>query len=106
MKRAKIIVDTAYEIATIDKRIYGSFIEHLGRAIYDGLFQPGHLLSEESGCRKDVIELVKELNVPIIRYPGGNFVSSFNWEDSVGPLSERPAKLELAGDASKQTGLV
>ena len=96
MKRAKIIVDTAYEIATIDKRIYGSFVEHLGRAIYDGLFQPGHLLSGEIGFRKDVIELVKELNVPIIRYPGGNFVSSFNWEDSVGPLSERPARLELA----------
>jgi len=96
MKQAKMIVDKSYEIASVDKRIYGSFIEHLGRAVYDGLFQPGHPDSDENGFSKDVIELVKELNVPIIRYPGGNFVSSFNWEDSVGPIEERPSRLELA----------
>ena len=59
------------------KRIYGSFIEHLGRAVYDGLYQPGNPLSDNDGFRKDVIDLVKELDVPIIRYPGGNFVSNF-----------------------------
>lgn len=95
-KRAKMIIDKEYRVAEVDKRIYGSFIEHLGRAVYDGLYQPGNPLSDEDGFRKDVIDLVKEIDVPIIRYPGGNFVSSFVWEDSVGPVDERPARLELA----------
>ncbi|MCD8074712.1 MAG: alpha-N-arabinofuranosidase [Lachnospiraceae bacterium] len=95
-KKARMILDRAFQISQIDNRIYGSFIEHLGRAVYDGIYQPGHPLSNEEGFRTDVIDLVKELNVPIVRYPGGNFVSSFNWEDSVGPVSERPHRLELA----------
>ena len=82
-KTAKMIIDKDFQISKVDERIYGSFIEHLGRAVYDGF-------------RKDVIDLVKELDVPIIRYPGGNFVSNFFWEDSVGPVEERPARLELA----------
>ncbi len=95
-KNAKMVVDKAFSIAPIDKRIYGSFIEHLGRAVYDGIYQPGHPLSNADGFRTDVIDLVKELNVPIVRYPGGNFVSNFYWEDSVGPVEERPHRLELA----------
>lgn len=95
-KRAKMVLDKAFSIAPIDERIYGSFIEHLGRAVYDGIYQPGHPLSNGEGFRRDVIELVKELDVPIVRYPGGNFVSSFCWEDSVGPVQERPHRLELA----------
>ena len=95
-KQTKMIIDKDFKIAEVDKRIYGSFIEHLGRAVYDGLYQPGNPLSDEDGFRKDVIDLVKELDVPIIRYPGGNFVSSFVWEDSVGPVDQRPARLELA----------
>ncbi|NMB44677.1 MAG: alpha-N-arabinofuranosidase, partial [Clostridiales bacterium] len=91
-----MIVDKELKVAEIDKRLYGSFVEHLGRAVYDGLYQPGHLMSDEDGFRKDVIELVKELDVPIIRYPGGNFVSNFFWEDSVGPLEERSKRLDLA----------
>ena len=94
--KAKMVVDKAFSIADIDKRIYGSFIEHLGRAVYDGIYQPGHPLSDADGFRKDVIELVKELDVPIVRYPGGNYVSNFYWEDSVGPVAERPRRLELA----------
>lgn len=74
-KSAKMIIDKEYKVAKVDKRIYGSFIEHLGRAVYDGLYQPGNPLSDEDGFRRDVIEMVKELGVPIIRYPGGNFVS-------------------------------
>ena len=89
-KQAKMVVDKAFSISKIDKRIYGSFIEHLGRAVYDGIYQPGHPLSNADGFRKDVIDLVKELDVPIVRYPGGNFVSNFYWEDSVGPVEERP----------------
>lgn len=95
-KKAKMIIDKDFSIATIDKRIYGSFIEHLGRAVYDGIYCPEHESADELGFRKDIIELVKELDVPIIRYPGGNFVSNFYWEDSVGPVNERPKRLELA----------
>lgn len=95
-RNAKMIIDKELKIAQIDKRVYGSFIEHLGRAVYNGIYQPGHSSADEDGFRKDVIELVKELDVPIIRYPGGNFVSNFYWEDSVGPKEERKKRLELA----------
>ena len=95
-KFAKMVLDKDFQISRIDKRIYGSFIEHLGRAVYTGLYQPGHPSADENGFRKDVMELVKDLEVPIIRYPGGNFVSSFVWEDSVGPVEQRPKRLELA----------
>src|SRR5699024_11134257 len=80
----------------VDPRLYGSFIEHLGRAVYGGIYQPGHPEADEKGFRKDVMELVKELNVPLVRYPGGNFVSGYNWEDGVGPVEDRPKKLDLA----------
>ena len=96
MLKAKIKVDKDYKIGKIDKRIYGSFIEHLGRAVYGGIYEPGHPTADEQGFRKDVIELVKEMDVPIVRYPGGNFVSGYNWEDGVGPAEERPKCLELA----------
>ncbi len=96
MKSASMMIDKAFQISEVDPRLYGSFIEHLGRAVYDGIYQPNSPLSDEDGFRRDVIDLVKELNVPIVRYPGGNFVSSFVWEDSVGPVSNRPKRLELA----------
>ncbi len=95
-KQAKMIIDKDFRIAQIDKRIYGSFIEHLGRAVYTGIYQPGHPNADENGFRQDVMELVRQLQVPIIRYPGGNFVSTFNWEDSVGPAAQRPRRLDLA----------
>ena len=95
-KFAKMIIDKDFRISCIDKRIYGSFIEHLGRAVYTGIYQPGHPSADENGFRRDVMQLVRDLEVPIIRYPGGNFVSSFVWEDSVGPVSERPRRLDLA----------
>ncbi len=95
-KFARITLDKDFQISRIDKRIYGSFIEHLGRAVYGGIYQPGHKSADEEGFRQDVLDLVKELGVPIVRYPGGNFVSNFYWEDSVGPVSERPRRLELA----------
>ena len=96
MKQSRMIIDKAFKISEADKRIYGSFIEHLGRAVYDGIYQPDSPLSDEDGFRKDVLEMVKELDVPIVRYPGGNFVSNFMWEDSVGPVEDRPKRLELA----------
>lgn len=93
---ASMTVDRDFIIAPIDPRIYGSFIEHLGRAVYDGIYCPGHPQSDEQGFRKDVLRLVRELGVPVVRYPGGNFVSGFRWEDSVGPVEQRPARLDLA----------
>ena len=96
MKQAKIILDKDYQISKIDNRIFGSFIEHLGRAVYGGIYEPGHPLADESGFRTDVIDAVKKLGIPIVRYPGGNFVSGFHWEDSVGPVENRPKRLDLA----------
>ena len=96
MKKAEIIIDKYFLTAKVDKRIFGSFIEHLGRAVYEGIYQEGSALSDEQGFRKDTLDLVKELQVPIVRYPGGNFVSGFHWEDSVGPVEDRPKRLELA----------
>lgn len=96
MKKANMTVDRLNIISEIDNRVYGSFIEHLGRAVYNGIYEPGHPLADENGFRTDVIDLVKELKVPVVRYPGGNFVSGFNWEDSVGPKETRPARLDLA----------
>ena len=96
MKTATMILDKDFHIGEIDKRIYGNFIEHLGRAVYGGIYEPSHPTADANGFRRDVIGMVKKLNVPIVRYPGGNFVSGFNWEDSVGPRSERPHRLDLA----------
>ena len=96
MKNAKMILDRDFVIGQVDKRLYGSFIEHLGRAVYGGIYEPGHPTADQQGFRTDVIELVKELGVPLVRYPGGNFVSGFNWEDSVGPREQRPKRLDLA----------
>lgn len=94
--KAKMIVDRAFKIDEVDPRIYGSFIEHLGRAVYGGIYEPEHPTADANGFRQDVKDLIKELQVPIIRYPGGNFVSGYNWEDGVGPVEERPRRMELA----------
>ena len=96
MKQAKIIIDKDFQVSRIDRRIYGSFIEHLGRAVYEGIYQPGSPFADEQGFRKDTMALVKELDVPVVRYPGGNFVSGYKWEDGVGPKQERPKRVELA----------
>ena len=94
--KAKITLAGELKIGEIDRRVFGSFIEHLGRAVYGGIYEPGHPMADENGLRMDVIKMINELNVPIVRYPGGNFVSGYNWEDGVGPLELRPARLELA----------
>ena len=75
---------------------FSSFIEHLGRAVYGGIYEPGHPMADENGLRMDVIKMINELDVPIVRYPGGNFVSGYNWEDGVGPLESRPPRLDVA----------
>ena len=96
MKKATMVLDRDFAIGRIDKRIYGSFIEHLGRAVYGGIYEPTHPTADRNGFRRDVMDMVRKLGVPVVRYPGGNFVSGFNWEDSVGPREKRPQRLDLA----------
>ncbi len=96
MKKAKLILDRDYVISEVDKRIYGSFIEHLGRAVYTGIYEPGHPTADRAGFRKDVLSLVRGLDVPVVRYPGGNYVSGFRWEDAIGPKDRRPRRMDLA----------
>lgn len=96
MKTASIKLDKDYKIGAVDKRIYGSFIEHIGRAVYGGIYDPRHKTADNMGFRQDVIELVRELRVPIVRYPGGNFVSGYRWEDGIGLREKRPRKTDLA----------
>jgi alpha-L-arabinofuranosidase len=93
---AELTVDPAFRIAPVGRRLFGSFVEHMGRCVYSGIFEPGHPAADHRGFRQDVLELVRELGPGVVRYPGGNFVSSYRWEDGVGPVGERPTRLELA----------
>ncbi|MFY0736338.1 alpha-N-arabinofuranosidase [Aurantimonas sp. NFXS3] len=94
--RVSATIHRDFKIATIDDRIYSAFIEHLGRAIYSGIYEPGHPEADDLGFRKDVLALVRDLNVPAVRYPGGNFVSAYEWKDGIGPREDRPMRLDLA----------
>jgi alpha-L-arabinofuranosidase len=103
---ARIYVDTRRTIAPIDRNMFGSFLEHLGRAIYGGIYDPSSKLSDANGFRTDVMKEVRDMGVPIIRYPGGNFVSGYNWLDGVGPKQDRPQTLDKAWNSlnSNQVG--
>jgi alpha-L-arabinofuranosidase len=94
----RVYVDSRRTISPIDRNLWGSFLEHLGRAIYQGIYDPGSRLSDSSGFRKDVLDEIRQLGVPIVRYPGGNFVSGYNWLDGVGPKQSRPRTLDKAWD--------
>jgi alpha-N-arabinofuranosidase len=96
MFEARLTVDRDFDIAPLDRRLFGVFVEHLGRCVYLGLHEPGHPTADEHGFRGDVAELTKELGATIVRYPGGNFMSGYNWEDGVGPKDQRPRRLDLA----------
>src|SRR5690349_19872556 len=99
--QAKVLAHKDFTISKVDDRVYGAFLEHLGRAIYSGIYEPDHPTADANGMRGDVIKLVKDLNVPFVRYPGGNFVSAYNWEDGVGPRENRPVRLDLAWHTSE-----
>lgn len=99
MKKARISIDRYSILSDIDPRIYGSFIEHMGRAVYEGIYQPEQKSADEEGFRTDTLEVIKQLDIPMIRYPGGNFVSGYRWEDGVGPKELRPRVLDLAWGA-------
>ncbi len=94
--KAEIRIDARDAISAIDERLYGSFIEHMGRAVYTGIYEPGHSAANQNGFRQDVADLIRPLRIPVVRYPGGNFVSGYRWEDGVGPRAARPVRPELA----------
>jgi alpha-N-arabinofuranosidase len=96
MQFATLTVDPVFEVGRVDPRLFGSFVEHMGRCVYTGIFEPGHPSADAHGFRQDVAELVRDLGVPLIRYPGGNFVSGYRWEDGIGPVEQRPTRLDLA----------
>ena len=98
--KAQVTAHKDYTISKIDDRVYSAFLEHLGRAIYTGIYEPGHSSADKNGMRGDVLKLVQDLQIPFVRYPGGNFVSAYNWEDGIGPKSERPVRLDLAWHTS------
>ena len=87
--KASVTAHKDFAISKIDDRVYSAFLEHLGRAIYTGIYEPDHTTADKNGMRGDVAKLVKDLNIPYVRYPGGNFVSAYNWEDGIGPRDQR-----------------
>src|SRR5688572_19352089 len=93
---ARVFINSRRSIAPLDRNLFGSFLEHLGRAIYEGIYEPRSRFADENGFRRDVMDEIRKLAVPIVRYPGGNFVSGYNWLDGVGPKQDRPRVLEKA----------
>ena len=96
MLQANLHIDPHFTVADVDNRLFSSFIEHLGRAVYDGIYCLEHPSANAAGFRQDLLELIRPLNIPLIRYPGGNFVSGYRWEDGVGPKEQRPVRLDRA----------
>lgn len=93
---ASLILDKDYVLGTVDPRLYGGFMEHLGNVIYGSVYDPGHPMADEDGFRRDILALIRALNPTLVRYPGGNFVSAYNWEEGVGPLDQRKPRLDVA----------
>lgn len=107
MLKARIVVDKDFTVGTVERTMFGVLAEHIGRHIYTGMYEPGHPTADEEGFRQDVLELARGLKLGVIRYPGGNFVSGYNWEDTIGPKESRPVRQELAWGTieSNQFGL-
>src|SRR5512143_492270 len=94
--QARMKIDIDRTIGEVDRHLFGYFAEHLGRMIYGGIYEEGSPLSDSYGYRKDVMDAVRQLNVSILRWPGGNFASGYNWKDGIGPKDQRPVPAELA----------
>src|SRR5215813_5754873 len=105
-RMTRVGIDLARRLGVVDRRIFGQFIEHLGRCIYGGVYDEGSALADERGFRKDVLALVRDLRVGVLRWPGGNFVSNYHWTDGIGPRDSRPRRPELAwgGEESNRFG--
>ena len=95
MPAARIVLDPSHIVGPLNRRVFGSFVEHLGRCVNNGIYEPGHPSADRDGFRTDVMDMVRELGVTTVRYPGGNFVSGYRWEDGVGPRDRRPKRLDL-----------
>ena len=115
MPHSEVLLDRNFAIGATDRRLFGAFVEHLGRCVYGGIYEPDHPTADARGFRGDVLELVRELGPTIVRYPGGNFVSGYRWEDGVGPRDQRPVRRDLAwqttesneiGDAGEEAFVV
>jgi alpha-N-arabinofuranosidase len=96
MVNATVHLDTHHNAGPIDRRIFGGFLEHLGRCVYEGVYDPDSPLADKNGFRHDVIDTLKQLGMPVMRYPGGNFVSAYNWRDGIGPRDKRPVRPDFA----------
>jgi len=107
MFSARVLVSPAGVIAEVPRRLFGTFVEHMGRSVYQGIYEPKHPSADGDGFRADVLELVRELGATTVRYPGGNFVSGYRWEDGVGPRTTRPTRLDAAWHSieSNEVGL-
>jgi alpha-L-arabinofuranosidase len=93
---SSVLLNTNFSVGQIDARIFGGFLEHLGRAVYEGVYDPKSPRADENGFRRDVLDALRHLGMPIMRYPGGNFVSCYNWTDGIGPKNQRPLKRDFA----------
>ena len=96
MEKTRVVLDPAYKIAEVDSRIFGGFLEHMGRAVYEGVYDPQSSHADENGFRQDVLSALREMRMTAMRYPGGNFASGYHWMDGVGPKDQRPTVRELA----------
>ncbi len=96
MPSAKLVLDSAFVLAPVPRRLFGSFVEHMGRCVYTGIYEPSHPSADDAGLRTDVLDLVREIGPTVVRYPGGNFVSNYRWHDGIGPKGDRPRRLDLA----------
>jgi alpha-N-arabinofuranosidase len=96
MPAASFRLDPTFAVGPVNRRTFGSFVEHMGRCVYTGIYEPGHPTADDDGFRQDVLDLTRELGVTMVRYPGGNFVSGYRWEDGIGPASQRPVRRDLA----------
>ncbi|TRY19707.1 alpha-L-arabinofuranosidase [Tessaracoccus rhinocerotis] len=100
MTIARLVINPSFKVGPVRRRTFGSFVEHLGRCVYEGIFEPDHPTADADGFRSDVLDLVRELGISTVRYPGGNFLSGYRWEDGVGPVDQRPKRLDLAWHSS------
>jgi len=96
MDPTTLTLHTDFTVGTVDERIFGGFLEHMGRSVYEGVYQPDSAHADEQGLRADVLSALDRLHMPLVRYPGGNFVSGYHWTDGVGPRADRPTRRELA----------
>ena len=101
MQPTTIHLHTAFRIAPVDPRVFGGFLEHMGRAVYEGVYDPKSKHADEDGFRRDVLDALRRLRFSVMRYPGGNFVSGYHWEDGIGPRERRPLRIEKAWDSKE-----